>query len=245
MQGKMTEKYFSIIAKELGIKDAQVKATSVLLQDGATVPFIARYRKEATDSLDEVAVTSIRDRIEQLSELDKRREAVLKSLDERGLLNDELKEKVEGASSMTELEDIYLPFRPKRRTRAMAAKEKGLEPLAEMIFRQGEMDPEHEASAFVDPEKGVESIGDALAGARDIIAEWVSEDQHARQRMRELYIQKGILKSKVVSGKEEDGIKYRDYFEWEEPFSGAPSHRVLAIRRGEKEGFLSLRIRSA
>ena len=238
----MTEKYFSIIAKELGVKDAQVKATSLLLQDGATVPFIARYRKEATDSLDEVAVTSIRDRLEQLSELDKRREAVLKSLDERGLLNDELKEKVEGASSMTELEDIYLPFRPKRRTRAMAAKEKGLEPLAEMIFRQGEMDPEHEASAFVDPEKGVESIGDALAGARDIIAEWVSEDQHARQRMRELYMQKGILKSKVVSGKEEDGIKYRDYFEWEEPFSGVPSHRVLAIRRGEKEGFLSLRI---
>ena len=238
----MTERYFSIIAKELGVRDTQVKSVSGLLQEGATVPFIARYRKEATGSLDEVAVAAIRDRLEQLAELDKRREAILKSLDERGLLDDELKSKVEGASSMTELEDIYLPFRPKRRTRAMAAKEKGLEPLAGMIFGQGEMDPEHEASAFVDPGRGVESVEDALAGARDIIAEWVSEDQHAREKMRELYVQKGLLKSRVVSGKEEEGVKYRDYYEWEEPVSGAPSHRVLAIRRGEKEGFLSLRI---
>ena len=238
----MTEIHLSIIAGELELKPAQVRATALLLEEGATVPFIARYRKEATGSLDEVAIAAIRDRLEQLAELDKRREAVLKSLDERGLLTDEIKTKVEGASSMTELEDIYLPFRPKRRTRAMAAKEKGLEPLAIKIFEQGEMDPEKEASAFVDPEKGVESVGDALSGARDIIAEWASEDRRARERMRELYTLKGVMRSKVVSGKEEEGIKYRDYFEWEEPVSGAPSHRILAIRRGEKEGFLSLRI---
>ena len=238
----MTEIHLSIIAGELGLKTAQVRATALLLEEGATVPFIARYRKEATGSLDEVAIAAIRDRLEHLAELDKRREAVLKSLDERGLLTDEIRAKVEGASSMTELEDIYLPFRPKRRTRAMAAKERGLEPLAIKIFEQGEIDPEKEASAFVDPEKGVESFEDALSGARDIIAEWVSEDRRARERMRELYTLKGVMRSKVVSGKEEEGIKYRDYFEWEEPFSGAPSHRILAIRRGEKEGYLSLRI---
>ena len=238
----MTEIHLSIIAGELGLKTAQVRATALLLEEGATVPFIARYRKEATGSLDEVAIAAIRDRLEQLAELDKRREAVLKSLDERGLLTDEIRAKVEGASSMTELEDIYLPFRPKRRTRAMAAKERGLEPLAIKIFEQGEIDPEKEASAFVDPGKGVECVEDALSGARDIIAEWVSEDRRARERMRELYTLKGVMRSKVVSGKEEEGIKYRDYFEWEEPFSGAPSHRILAIRRGEKEGYLSLRI---
>jgi len=237
----MQEIHILIIANELKINPAQVKATAQLLGEGATVPFIARYRKEATWSLDEVAITAIRDRLDQLAELDKRRDAVLKSLDERGLMTDELKEKVDKASSMTELEDIYLPFRPKRRTRAMIAKEKGLEPLAARIFEQGEVDPEGEASAFVDPEKGVETIADALAGARDIIAEWVSEDQGARERMRELYMRKGVMKSKVITGKEEDGIKYRDYYEWEEPVSNAPSHRVLAIRRAEKEGFLILR----
>ena len=167
----MTEIHLSINAGELELKTAQVRATALLLEEGATVPFIARYRKEATGSLDEVAIAAIRDRLEQLAELDKRRAAVLKSLDERGLLTDEIKTKVESASSMTELEDIYLPFRPKRRTRAMAAKEKGLEPLAIKIFEQGETDPEKEAPAFVDPEKGVESVEDALSGARDIIAE--------------------------------------------------------------------------
>lgn len=239
---EIKEIYFSVIAKELDIKTAQVRATALLIEEGATVPFIARYRKEATGSLDEVAVSVIRDRLDQLAELDKRRDAVLKSLDERGLLTDEIREKVDGACSMTELEDIYLPFRPKRRTRATIAKEKGLEPLAALIFEQGEVDPEKEAAAFIDSKKGVESVEDALSGARDIIAEWVSEEQHAREKMRELYIGKGVMKSKVIAGKEEDGIKYRDYYEWEEPVSKAPSHRVLAIRRGEKEGFLTLRI---
>jgi uncharacterized protein len=238
----MTELHISIIAKEIAVKPSQVKAVAALLDEGATVPFIARYRKEATGSLDEVAITAIRDRLEQLMELDKRREAIVKSLKDRGLFTDELKEKIGGAESLTVLEDIYLPFRPKRRTRATVAKEKGLEPLAAQIFEQGELDIEAEAAAFINAEKGVASVEEALAGARDIIAEWVSEDQQARERMRELFAAKGIMRSKVISGKEEEGIKYKDYYEWEEPVAKAPSHRVLAIRRGENEGFLILRI---
>jgi len=238
----MNDRHISIIAKELGKKVSQVLATAVLLKEDATVPFIARYRKEATGSLDEVEIAAIRDRLEQLEELDKRRDAILKSLEERGMLTDKMKEKVEGASSMTQLEDVYLPFRPKRRTRATQAKERGLEPLAAWIFEQGEGDPEVEALPFVDAENGVGSVQAALAGARDIIAEWVSEDQRAREKMRALYLDKGVITSRVVQGKEEEGMKYRDYFAWEEPLSSAPSHRVLAIRRGEKEGFLTLRI---
>jgi uncharacterized protein len=238
----MFDSHISLIAKELAVKPSQVAAASALLEEGATVPFIARYRKEATGSLDEVAIAAIRDRLEQLRELDKRREAIMTSLEERGLLADELKAKIAGAESLAVLEDIYLPFRPKRRTRATVAKEKGLEPLALRIFSQEEMDPEAEAANFLDTEKGVPSVGDALAGARDIIAEWVSEDQRARERMRDLFAGKGIMKSKVIPGKEEAGIKYRDYYAWEEPVSKAPSHRVLAIRRGESEGFLILRI---
>jgi uncharacterized protein len=238
----MSELRISIIAKEIGITPSQVKAVSALLDEGATVPFIARYRKEATGSLDEVAITAIRDRLGQLMELDRRREAIVKSLKERDLLTDELKEKIGGAESLTVLEDIYLPFRPKRRTRATVAKEKGLEPLASRIFEQGEMDIEAEAATFIDAAKGVASVEEALAGARDIIAEWVSEDQRAREKMRELFSAKGIMHSKVISGKEEEGIKYKDYYEWKEPLAKAPSHRVLAIRRGEHEGFLILRI---
>ena len=238
----MNELHINIIAKELAVKTSQVIAAASLLDEGATVPFIARYRKEATGTLDEVAVAAVRDRLEQLRELDKRREAILKSLEERNLLTDELKAKIEAADAMTALEDIYLPFRPKRRTRATIAKEKGLEPLALMIFEQGEIDPETEAALFINAEKGVESADAALAGARDIIAEWVSEDQQAREKMRGLFSSKGMMRSKVVSGKEEEGIKYKDYYEWEEPVSKAPSHRILAIRRGESEGFLILRI---
>ncbi|MBI5633881.1 MAG: RNA-binding transcriptional accessory protein [Nitrospirae bacterium] len=238
----MNESHIAIIAKELSIPAAQVKATAALLNDGSTIPFISRYRKEATGSLDEVAVAAIRDRLEQLKELDKRREAILKSLEERSLLTDELKTKIESADSLTSLEDIYLPFRPKRRTRAMMAKEKGLEPLAAALFGQEEMDIETAAALYLDAEKGVATSEEALAGARDIIAEWVSEDQTARTRLRELFSAEGMLRSKVMSGKEEEAIKYRDYFEWEEPIAKAPSHRILAIRRGESEGFLIMRI---
>ncbi|HUU26986.1 MAG TPA: Tex-like N-terminal domain-containing protein, partial [archaeon] len=227
------EAHFSIIAGELGIGEKQVAAAAGLLEEGATVPFIARYRKETTGSLDEVQITAIRDRLDQLHELDKRRSSILSSLEERGLLTDELREKIMAAETMAVLEDIYLPYRPKRRTRATMAREKGLEPLARLIFEQGEIDPGAEAEAYIDPEKELADVETVLAGARDIIAEWVSEDQTARARMRELFASQGIIRSKVVPGKEVEGAKYRDYFDWEEPVSKAPSHRVLAIRRGE------------
>jgi uncharacterized protein len=238
----MNETHIPKIAQELDLTPKQVQATADLLNEGATVPFIARYRKEATGSLDEVAITAVRDRLSQLMELDKRREAILKSLEERGQLTDELKEKILSAETMVVLEDIYLPYRPKRRTRAIIAKEKGLEPLAQRLFSQVDMDPMAEASAFINPEKGVKSAEDALAGARDIIAEWVNEDQTARARMRDFYSSKAFFKSKVILEREAEGIKYRDYFDWEELVSTAPSHRILAMRRAEKEGFLTLRV---
>ena len=240
----MDDRHIAIIAKELSINPNQVEAAAELLDQGGTVPFIARYRKEATGSLDEIAVAAIRDRLEQLAELDKRREAILKSLEERELLTDDLKEKIMVAENMTTLEDIYLPFRPKRRTRATIAREKGLEPLAALLFEQDQAtNPEKAAGEYVDEEKGVSDIEDALAGARDIIAEWVNENQEAREKMRLLFETKGMFYSRVISGKEEEGAKFRDYFEWEESVKTAPSHRVLAMRRGESEGFLYLRIR--
>jgi uncharacterized protein len=236
----MNERHGDKIAGELNLARAQVKKTAELIEEGATVPFIARYRKEVTGSLDEVQITSIRDRLEQLAELDKRREAILKSLEERQLLTDELKEKVLAAETLAVLEDIYLPFRPKRRTRASVAKERGLEPLAQILFAQGENDPSAEAALFIDPEKSVPSVEDGLAGARDIIAEWASEDSSARSALRDLFAARGYFRSKIMTGKEVEGSKYRDYFDWEEPAAQAPSHRILAMRRGEKEGFLNL-----
>ncbi len=238
----MNEAHLAKIARELNLAPRQVLATADLLNEGATIPFIARYRKEATGSLDEITITAIRDRLNQLLELDKRREAILRSLEERGQLTEELKEKILQAETLTILEDLYLPFRPKRRTRATIAKEKGLEPLAQLIFEQGEIDPQAEASSFIDPEKGVDCAEDALAGARDIIAEWVNEDQTARARMRDLYTTKAVFRSKVIQEKIAEGLKYKDYFNWEEPVNTAPSHRILAMRRGEKEGYLSLRV---
>ena len=237
------ERYHFQIAAELHISNAQVSATAQLLGEGATVPFIARYRKEATGTLDEVQITDIRDRLVQLEELDKRREAILKSLTERQLLTDELAAKIAAAGTLAVLEDIYLPFRPKRRTRATVAREKGLEPLAQQIFAQQEaFDPSAAAAAFVDPEKGVASVEEALAGARDIIAEWVNENEQARARMREFFTAKALFQSRVIPGKETEGSRYQDYFDWEEPAAKAPSHRILAMRRGEKEEFLTLRI---
>jgi len=239
----MKENHIVKIAEELELKPQQVLATAALLDEGATVPFVARYRKEATDSLDEVAITTIRDRLNQLRELDKRREVILKSLHERELITDELNEKILAAETLTILEDIYLPYRPKRRTRATVAREQGLEPLALILLAQEQTtDPAGEAEAFVEPEKGVETIEDALAGARDIIAELVNEDQVARGKMRAFYAEKGIFQAKVVPGKEAEGSKYRDYFDWQEPVSKAPSHRILAMRRGEKEDILTLRV---
>ncbi len=240
--GTMNEKHAVKIADELNLSLQQIMATASLFEDGATVPFIARYRKEATGSLDEVAITAIRDRTAQLEELDRRRESILKSLQERELLTDELKEKILAADTLSTLEDIYLPYRPKRRTRATIAKEKGLEPLAKLIFEQKEdTDPVAEAGAYIDPEKGIETVDDALAGSRDIIAEWVNENQEAREKMRALFMKKASFRSKVTAGKETEGAKFRDYFDWEESVTKAPSHRILAMRRGEKEGFLTLR----
>lgn len=236
--------YFEQIARELGINARQVEACAALLGEDATVPFIARYRKEATGSLDEVAVTAIRDRLAALAELDARREAILKSLTERELLTDELKDKVLAAETMSTLEDIYLPYRPKRRTRATIAKERGLEPLADKLWEQNPGDaPEALAAEYVDAEKEVPGAAEALAGARDILAERVSEDAEAREKLRHLFEDHGQIQSRVVSGQEEAGAKFRDYFEWDEPVKNVPSHRLLAMRRGETEGFLSLGMR--
>jgi uncharacterized protein len=238
----MATSHIEKISTELDLKISQVDAVAVLLEDGATVPFIARYRKEATGSLDEVMVTAIRDRLQQLRELDQRRESILKSLTEQGHLTDELIESVMAAETLAILEDIYLPYRPKRRTRASIARERGLDPLAKLIFEQNGADPLQAAADFINPDKAVETIEDALAGARDIIAERVNEDQPARTKLRQLYFSRAVIHSRVSHGKETTGAKYRDYFDWQEPALTAPSHRILAMRRGEKEDILNLSI---
>ena len=232
------------IARELGIARQQVEATVKLLDEGATVPFISRYRKEVTGSLDDLQVAGIRDRVQQLRDLDARREAILKSIREQEKLTPELEKKINEAETMAALEDLYLPYKPKRKTRASVAKEKGLEPLALMLLGQGDFDVSSEAAKFIDPEKGVEELEQALQGARDIIAEVVNEDADTRQKIRELFTKKGTISSRVLKSreKESDAQKYKDYFEWEEPIAKIPSHRLLAIRRGEKEGFLTMGI---
>lgn len=239
----MSDKNILQTAQELNITPAQTQAVASLLAEGGTVPFIARYRKEAHGSLDEVAILAIRDRLAQLKDLDERRAAILKSLTERQLLTPELEAQVLAAPSLAVLEDVYLPHRPKRRTRAMMAREKGLEPLALAILAQEpDCDPPVLAAAYVDAEKGVQDVEQALAGARDIIAETANEDAALRSRLRELFAAKAMLAAKVISGQEEAGAKFRDYFDWSEPALAAPSHRVLAMRRGENEGHLSLRM---
>ncbi len=232
--------HYKKLAAEFSIAEKQVIATVSLLDEGATVPFISRYRKEMTGSLDEVQVAGIRDRIQQLRELDKRREAILNSLTEMGKLTPELQAQINAAETMVLLEDIYLPYRPKRKTRASIAREKGLQPLADLLFAQNKFDVEAEAEKYISEEKGVASLEEALGGARDIIAEHISEDAAVRTKIRELFMEKGSFKSKVITGKETAGIKYKDYFEWEEPVKSAPSHRILAMRRGEKEEILFL-----
>ncbi|WP_416866659.1 MAG: Tex family protein [Imperialibacter sp.] len=236
----MSQAHYLKIAAELSISPKQVVATAELLDEGGTVPFISRYRKERTGSLDEVFIAKIRDRIGQLRDLDKRREAILKSIDEQGKLTDELKAQIDAAETMSSLEDIYLPYKPKRRTRATIAREKGLEPLALWIFERQAGELAGEAEKYLDEEKGVASAEEALQGARDIIAEIVNEDPDARKKMRELFNRNGVVYSKVMKGKEEEGQKYKDYFEWSEPLDKVPSHRLLAMRRGEKEMILML-----
>ncbi len=230
------------IAKEFSQPLKNVKAVGDLLAEGATIPFISRYRKEMTGSMDEVMIANIRDRIEQLRELDKRREAVISSIEKQGKLTPDLMSSIVTAETLAELEDIYLPYKPKRKTRASAAKEKGLEPLAQRLFGQEKFDLEEFSKSFIDTEKGVATLEEALDGARDIIAEWVSENPDTRKNVREIFWTEGLVESRVLKGKEAEGQKFKDYFEWSEPISKTPSHRLLAMRRGEKEGILALDI---
>ncbi len=240
----MNERHIVTVAKELNISTKGVIAAAELLKEGGTIPFISRYRKEMTGSLDEVAITAIRDRLSQLADLDDRRAAILKSLDERDLLTDELRSAIEGADLLSKLEDIYLPYRPKRRTRATNAREKGLEPLATSIMEQKDaFDPEREAKKYIDSEKGVESVEDALQGARDIVAEWINEDGDVRAEMRTFFTRKAIVDSKVLKSKDEEDSKFRDFFEVTEPIAKMSGHRLLAILRGEREKVLRVTIR--
>jgi uncharacterized protein len=227
------------IAALLGLREQQVGNTLGLLQEGGTVPFIARYRKELTGSLDEVAVTAIRDHHHKLVEIDKRRETILETLGKNEQLDESLRGRIDAATTLTELEDIYLPFRPKRKTRGLAARERGLGPLAAMIL-QGERDLQ--LHRFIDPDKGVDTEEDALAGARDILAENISEHQPTRSELRRLFHDQAVIQAKVVKKNMARGEKYRDYFDWQEPAAKAPSHRLLAMFRGEHEKFLSLAI---
>lgn len=233
-----SNKNILIIAKKLQLHEWQVENTIRLMDAGATIPFISRYRKEMTGSLDEVAISNIRNEFGRLSEMDSRRETVIRTIEEQGKMTPELLQKIEEASTMAEIEDIYLPFRPKRRTRATMARERGLEPLAAMIFEQTGMNLRRKSEEFVNEQ--VPSVEDAVAGASDIIAEWISEDEKARKSMRLLYEREAVIISKVIKGKEAEGIKFSDYYEWSELLRKCPSHRLLAMLRGEEEGFLRL-----
>jgi uncharacterized protein len=233
-----TNRNIELVAKKLGLHEWQVENTIRLLDDGATIPFISRYRKEMTGSLDEVKLMHVKDEYERLKDLDARRESILKSINEQEKLTPELRQKIEAALTMSEIEDIYLPYKPKRRTRATIAREKGLEPLAVIIMDQKENDPSLKAEEFLND--GVVTVEEALAGASDIIAEWVSENDKARKQLRYLFEKEAVIYSRAVKGKESEGIKYSDYFDWSEPLKKCPSHRLLAMRRGEDEGFLRL-----
>ncbi len=235
-----TDKNIALVANRLGLAVWQVENTIKLMDGGATIPFISRYRKEMTGTLDEVQLSHVKKEFERLKELDARKEAIIKSVEEQEKMTTELRQKIDYALTMAELEDIYLPYRPRRRTRATVAREKGLEPLASLIMEQRETDPGRRAGEFLNDE--VESVEDAISGASDIIAEWISENEEARKRLRSLYNKEAVIYSAVIKGKETEGAKFRDYFEWSEPMARCPSHRLLAMRRGEDEGFLRLSV---
>jgi uncharacterized protein len=232
--------YANRIASILQINASRVQSVIDLLDSGATIPFIARYRKEATGSLDEVQIADIADQFKKLQELDKRREAILHSIAEQGKLTPELKKALEAATTLTELEDLYLPYRPKRKTRATMAIDKGLEPLAQRLYAQRDRDVETLAAPYLNEQ--VTSIDDALQGARDIMAEWISEDTRARTRTRRHFEKDAVIASRLVKGKDEAAAKYQDYFEWSEKLANCPSHRLLAMRRGEEEGLLRVAV---
>ena len=236
----MNNKFIEIIATALSISKRQVENTLKLLEEGNTIPFISRYRKEVTESLDEQQIGSIKQQYAKLTEIEKRRETIINSIEKQGKMTNELRAKLEKTTSLSELEDIYLPFKPKKKTRATIAKAKGLEPLAKILFNQENINIYEKAESFITKE--VETIEDALQGARDIIAEWINEDQTARNKIRKLYDKEAIIRCKVVSSKKEEAEKYKDYFNSEENLKRCVSHRLLAMRRGEEEGFLKLSI---
>lgn len=235
--------YAALISRELGIAEHQIKNTLELLGSGATIPFISRYRKEMTGSLDEVIVTQIRDLNEKWVELDKRRAVIIDSITEQGKMTPKLLAQINNINNLTELEDVYLPYRPKRKTKATIAIDKGLEPLAIIIYDQSKVDLNAIAKTYIDKEKGVANMEEALQGARDIIAEWISEDLKIRDRIRNMFIKESVIYSKVVKDKEVEGAKFEIYFKSQEPLCKAPSHRVLAMLRGEEEGFLRIAIK--
>ena len=237
----MDEKYIKLIAAKLGIRDIQVKNTAFLFSQGATVPFISRYRKEQTGTLNEVQVSQIKEELKKYEELEKRKTAVLESIESQGKLTDELKKKIDEVLTMTDLEDLYLPYKQKKKTRATLAKEKGLEPLATQILLQQNADCEALAEKFLNDK--IENIEDALQGARDIIAEHINENVETRNRMRNLYSREAVIFSKVVKDKEEEAQKFKDYFDYSERLSRIPSHRLMAMMRGENEGFLKITIK--
>ncbi len=236
----MSEIIIQHISQVLSIAKSQVKATVQLLDTGATIPFISRYRKEATGSLDEVQIAAIENELKKYQELVKRREAILKSMTEQNLLTKELAQKINECWNLAELEDIYLPYKPKRKTRATAAREKGLEPLAKLIFDQFEHHIDQKIPQFINEQ--VPDVEAALEGARDIMAEWINESQKARTLIRNLFEQEAVISSKVIAKKEVEAVKYQDYFEYSEPLKKCPSHRLLAVRRAEEEGFLRVSI---
>jgi protein Tex len=240
--GSMQQKYLQQIASDLNLATKQVINIDQLQKEGATIPFMARYRKEMTGNLDEVVIGKVVEQISYFNELDKRKDTVIKTIEEQGKMTAGLKKRIDDCYSATELEDIYLPFKPKRKTRALQAMEKGLEPLARVLFEQSGVTTEEEASKFINEQ--VKDIKEALQGARNIIAEWISESEQARAVIRQLFTETATLSSKVLTTKKEteEAQKYRDYFEFSEPLSQSPSHRLLAIRRGEKEGFLMMDI---
>ena len=236
----MQTQFLPIISRSLNISEKQIANTIKLLEEGATIPFISRYRKEATGALDEVNVAAIKDANDKLNEISKRKETILSTIQDLDKLTPELKTRIENCWDSTELEDIYLPFKPKRRTKAEIAREKGLEPLATFLLFQNPGDVTAKAKQFVKGE--VKDEEDALKGARDIIAEIINEDERARNQIRNVFAREAVITSKVVKGKEEEGNKYKDYFEWSEPLKRCSSHRMLALRRGENEGFLRVSI---
>lgn len=227
-----------IISRKLELTESQIAKTIILIEQGATIPFISRYRKEITGSLNEEQIGAIRDELNKLKELEKRRETVIKTIEEQGKLTEELKYKIENCETSAELEDLYLPFKPKKKTRASIAKENGLEDLALLISKQKECDLSLEAEKFINEK--VKSVEEALAGARDIVAEWISENQETRNIVRRFFSKGALISSRIIKGKEIEGIKYEDYYEFSEPLNKCPSHRMLAMRRGEQEGFLRL-----